>query len=153
MKNKYMCIAALLVGGVMLTQSAALAGKGCQCSKGKKEMNMEEKFFHKTQLILSNSQVLGLSDKQAQDIKDLKIAVEKSLITRQADIDVVATDIKSKLQEDAIDVAGVNQLVDKKYDLKKAKTRYVVESLAKLKGSLSSSQLKKMKDLYKDRKK
>ena len=41
----------------------------------------------------------------------------------------------------------MNKLVDQKYDLKKAKTKTLVDAIAKLKGTLTKEQYDKLKEI------
>lgn len=134
--------------GLLLLSTPVLAKDCSQCGKGKSEGSLEEKFMDKAHFILGNSNALGLSEAQEKVIRELKLNTKKSIIRQDAEIDLVAADIKSKLYEDKIDQAAVNQLVDKKYELKKAKAKVIVEALATLKAQLSANQMKKLKDLY-----
>ena len=70
---------------------------------------------------------------------------------KEAEIEVIGVDIKAKLWEDPIDVQAINALVDKKYDLKKEKTKYLIATCAALKGILTDSQKDKVKELYKSK--
>ncbi len=138
---------AAMVGLLLL--SAPVLAKDCpQCGKGKSEGSLEEKFMDKAHMILGNSTALGLSEAQEKVIRELKLNTKKSLIRQDAEIDLVGADIKSKLYEDKIDLTAVNQLVDKKYELKKVRAKVIVEALSTLKAQLSANQMKKLKDLY-----
>ncbi len=109
---------------------------------------LDEKVFYKAKFILENQDELGLSDKQVEQIKDLKFATKRELVSKDAEIDLVKIDIKEKLYEDKVDVPGMNALIDKKYELKKAKAKYLVKQYADLKGILTDEQLKAMKTLW-----
>ena len=56
-------------------------------------------------------------------VKDLKFSLKRQLITSKADIDLVVVDIKEKMMDDVLDVEAINILIDKKYELKKAKAK------------------------------
>lgn len=115
--------------------------------------NLEEKFSYKAHFILKNTEELGLSDKQVEKIKDLKVKTKKALIGKKAELDVLALDIKGELWKDTIDTGAVNKLIDKKYELKKEKARSLVSAYAALKGILTEKQKEKMKELRKKCKK
>ena len=151
--NKKVVIASLLAVALMLNVTAFEAwaygeGKGKKCYKG-----LEKKFFYKAHMILKNRDELGLSDKQVKKIKDLKIETKKDLIRKNAEIDIVALDIKAAMHGDQIDTALVNKLIDKKYDLKKEKTKSLVGACAAVKGTLTREQKDKLKGLWKKCKK
>jgi len=116
--------------------------KGCQ--KG-----FESKVYKKAYYLLKNEDELDLTDEQVKKIKDLKIAVKKDLITRKAELDLIKIDIQTMLHEDKINLEEINKLIDKKYDLKKAKSKYLVEAYATLKNTLTEDQKKELKKLWK----
>ena len=151
--NKRTVIASLLAIALVLNVTAFEAwafggGKGKKCYKG-----LEEKLFFKAHMILKNRDELGLSDKQVKKIKDLKIETKKDLIRKNAEIGIVALDIKQAMYGDRIDTAAVNKLIDKKYDLKKEKAKSLVGAYAAVKRTLTSEQKGKLKALWKKCKK
>ena len=115
--------------------------------------DMESKFYQKAMVIISNQEELGLSDEGVKKIKDLKIATKKDLIAKKAEIELIAIDIKAALWEDTVDVNAVNALIDRKYDLKKDKTKSLVSAYVTLKGMLTKEQVKTLKGLCKKGKK
>ena len=134
----------LMFGVVTLEAHAKTKGHG---------WNLEKKFSCKTHLILKNTEELGLSDKQVEEIKDLKIATKKDLIRKSAEIDIAALEIKAKMWADPMDTDAINKLVDKKYDLKKEKTKSLIAAYATLKGTLTDGQKTKLKEVFKKCKK
>ena len=105
--------------------------------------------FNKAHFLFKNKEELELTDKQVEEIKDLKISTKKDLIRKKAEIEILALDIKAQMYGDAIDTKAINELIDKKYELKKAKTKSLVEAYAALKKVLTKDQKKKIKELYK----
>lgn len=127
-------------------------GKSCPFGKMKgqdKKDGLDGKFLYKAHFILENAEGLGLSDKQKEEIKKLKMDTKKNLIRQEAEIDILALDIEQKMHGSSIDTKAVNELIDQKYELKKAKAKSSVEAIAKLKQSLSDEQHKKMKEIFK----
>ena len=124
----------------------------CKKTKGHKK-DFGGKVFHKAHFLLKSKEELGLSDKQVKKIKDLKLEAKKDLITKKAEIEVLALDIKAKMHEEKIDTKAINKLIDKKYELKKAKSKSLVGAYAALKNVLTKEQKKKLKGLYKKCKK
>ncbi|MFH1798489.1 MAG: hypothetical protein ABH844_04005 [Candidatus Omnitrophota bacterium] len=118
------------------------ASKACHADFG-------QKFTGKAHLLLSKQEELGLTDEQAQQIKDLKIKMEKDSITKQAEIDLVDVDIKAEFWKDDIDVDAVNTLIDSKYELKKEKEKSTIIACVVLKSMLTEEQIQKMKQLCK----
>jgi len=109
--------------------------------------SLDKKFVNKISLALKNQEELGLSDKQYEKLKTLKMNTKKDLIKRNADIDIIGVDIKGKLWEDPIDKKGINKLIDQKYELKKAKAKALVESYATFQTILTDDQKKKLKEI------
>ena len=119
--------------------------KGKSYSKSGHYDGVEGKFYKKAKYILADKDELALTDKQIKDIKSLKKKVMKDLIKKDADIKTVAVEIKTLMWETPFDVDTVNKLVAEKYELKKAKTQYVISSIHKLYGILTKEQLEKLK--------
>jgi len=156
MRRRNWVIPAAVMFGVLVacTGVHALEGKkGAWERKDGKEAGLEAKFMHKARWILGNSGALGLSDQQVQAVKDLKTSVKKSLVKQDADIELVGVDVGANLKEKKIDVNATNSLLDKKYDLKKARAKSLVKALADLKGILTDAQYDQLKKLKAEKKK
>jgi Spy/CpxP family protein refolding chaperone len=110
--------------------------------------DLEMFFFHKAVFYLSCADELGLTEDQVEKIKGLKMGVKKELIRKESELEILKLDIESALREKQIDVKAVNALVDKKYEIAKAKTKFLVQSLADLKRVLSEEQHAKAKSLW-----
>lgn len=132
---------ALLIMAVPSSQAAH--GRG----KSHDGWGLEEMFFYKAGFILSEQDELGLTEEQMEAIKDLKFEIGKEMIKQQAEIDVLALEVVSKLRGYPIDVEQVNQIVDQEYELKKVKERMTVGALARLKSVLTEEQYQKLKKL------
>ena len=138
----------LIVAALILASPVAFANYGGghgQCNSG--DSGFEGKFFHKAHAIVEHGEEIGLTEEQLDGIRNMKYDVKKVLIKQDADIEILGIDIKRQLQERSFDTEAVNKLVDQKYDLEKAKAKFLVESIAKLKQSLSEEQWEKLKDL------
>ena len=109
--------------------------------------DLDKKFFQKVHLALKNQEELGLSDEQYENLKKLKMNTKKDLIKRQAEIDIVSVDIKGKLYEDPIDTGNINKLIDQKYELKKSKSKALVEAFAAFKNILTEDQKNKLREI------
>lgn len=142
----------LLLGSFLSTSYAYEQGKGkrCQQGKGQHQKSLDEKILYKAHLYLENKEELGLTDEQATAIKDLKLKVKKSLVMMKAEIEVAALDVKAALYKDSIGADAVNALIDKKYELKKAKAKSLVSAYAELKSILTKKQKDKLKEIYKE---
>ncbi len=145
-------MALLLASGLMQSVSFAEKGHG-QYHRGYHKKSTEDKFFAKVQKIYFYQDELKVSDEQLDQIMDLKFALKKDLIQREADIDVIKVDIRSLLYEDQIDVNAINKLIEQKYEIKKAKFKKIVGAYAKLKKVLTKEQMDKLKDIFRDQKK
>ena len=153
MNKKFITIVFLMLLGMAFSVSEASA-KQCSYSghgTSYQSWDLKGKFSHKAYFMLDNQDELGLSEKQVQSIKDLKISVKKDMIRQEAEIEVIGIDLRSKLHGNPVDVNGTNDLVDKKYELKKTKTKGLVEAFAKLKSTLTQEQYDQLKDLYKQK--
>jgi hypothetical protein len=109
------------------------------------------KFFHKAHFLLSNEEELDLSEDQVESIKDLKLTVKKNIIQQDAEVEILALDIRSKLYGHVIDVDGARSLIEQKYALKQAKAMMLVQAIADVKALLSAEQYELMKDLWKSK--
>ena len=145
-------VAALLVLGV--TASFVFAGsdygKSKKMYKDKdKGMTMEYAFFKKVKKIYSNQEDLGVTEEQLGKVKEVKIALKKDLISKKAELDLVKVDITSLMYNDEFSEEVMDGLIDKKYDIKKAKEKRIVSACVSLNGLLTEEQKTKMKELKK----
>ena len=152
MKIKHLCIA-LLISAVIFSSVTTEAYAFDKSKKGGHHLSLEKKFFKKTMLVLSNEEELGLSDKQAKQIKELKVNTKKEIIKINSQIDLVALDIKVQMWEDAIDLEATNKLIGRKYSLKKKKAIAALEAYVALKALLTNEQTEKLKAIRKECKK
>jgi hypothetical protein len=112
---------------------------------------LENKVFHKFDLAMANQVELGLTDEQYEKIKMLEISTTRDLIKKKAEIDVLKIDIKVKFWEDKIDIEGINKLIDKKYEFKKAKAKTLVNAYAQFIKILAEEQKKILRDMIRKR--
>ena len=148
-----MKISKFLFLGVIFTcfaLSAQAGQKGSSCGSKK---CLEEKLYHKAHTFLIYEEELGLTEEKVKKIKELKHETKKELIRSKADIEIIAVDIWAELYNNPIDVDAVNKLIDQKYEIKKAKTKALIQALATLKATLSEEQYATMKKIWKDSKK
>ncbi|MBU1061454.1 MAG: hypothetical protein KJ957_02085 [Candidatus Omnitrophica bacterium] len=139
----------VLFFGILAIESYA---RSCEKMEGY-HGDLEGKFSHKAYFILKGQEELGLSDEQVVKIKDLKIETKKELIRKEAELDILALDIETELQKDTVNRDVVDKLIDRKYDIKKEKAKFLVNAYATLKGLLTTQQKDKMKELWKESKK
>jgi len=126
--------------------------KGGHKEKGHSQKGLDDKFNYKARLFLEKKDELGLSDEQVEAIMDLKLKVKKELIMKDAEIEVLGLDIMTAMHSDSVDVEATNVLIDKKYDAKKSKVKFLIKAYADLKNILTKSQKAKLKSLWKDKK-
>ncbi len=122
-----------------------------RCGHPDKEMNLEEKFYHKAYFILENSAPLGLSEEQVKKIKTLKLNTKKNLIKNNAELEALALDIEAALENEVIDVNGVNALIDKKYAAKSQEAKISLGAYVELKSILSKEQVSKVHEMWKQK--
>ena len=147
--RKIWMAAAVVVLTLGLAAGAAFACDNGGCKLGDQKSGLESKFYCKAQFLMKNQDELGLSDDQITKIKDLKMKTKKDLIMRNAEIDVLALEIKSALYAEKVDINAVNSLVDKKYDLKKKTTKDLISACVAVKDILTKEQKDKLKALWK----
>ncbi|MBZ0165249.1 MAG: Spy/CpxP family protein refolding chaperone [Candidatus Omnitrophica bacterium] len=114
-----------------------------------KDGGMEGMVSHKAHFFLMHQEELGLSEDQVKQIKGLALATKKTVIAKQAEIDIVKTDLHAAMWEESPDAAAVRSLVAKKYDLKKEKALAVTDALLQLKTVLTPEQKAKAKTVWK----
>jgi len=146
MKSK---IALLMLGVFVVCVVSASAHSGGYDKKDGK-FSFDNKFFKKAHCILRNNDELGLTDEQYAKIKQLKLTTKKDLIMKEAEIEIVAIDIKALLWDDKIDVGEADKLLDKKYFLKKEKAKMLIRAYAALKDTLTQEQKDKLAEIRKE---
>lgn len=116
--------------------------------KGDAKMDMEDAFSCKIYCVMANSDEIGLNAEQVEKIRALKYSVKKSIIKNNAEIDILAMDIKEALGKDDIDINAINTLIDKKYMIKAQKTKDIVAACAELKVIMTKDQQKKADEMF-----
>ncbi|MFH1868466.1 MAG: Spy/CpxP family protein refolding chaperone [Candidatus Omnitrophota bacterium] len=129
------------------------SGKSRSRGYGSKSYSTEDKILQKAHFLMEKKEELGLSDEQVAKIKDLKLNAKKESIKKTAEIEIIALDIEAAMRQDAVDAGAIGALIDKKYEIKKAKAKSMVKAYAELKGVLTAEQMGKLKELYKSCKK
>lgn len=148
----------ILFIGVMILAAALVAPLvyagdcGCKKKMAGKAQGLDEMFFHKAKMFLEKEEVLGLTEKQVKTVMDLKMAMKKEVIRLDAEIDILEIDVFSGLRQETVDVENLNSLIDKKYEIKKEKTRAALKAYAELKAVLTPEQKTKLKSLLGEKK-
>lgn len=148
MNTKFAKAAALIL---ILTLTPPISTAYTQSCKETKVhgWSTQDKISHQAHFMLINKDELGLSNEQAKKIKELKLKAKKDSIKAEAEIEMIALDIKAKMWEETVDVTAINKLIDQKYEFKKAKAKSLVAVYAELKGILTDEQKEKLKGLWK----
>ena len=144
---KRIALLIFLLSGLLVTMSYADRDKKAEHHG----YGLETKFFQKVHLAFKNQEELGLSDKQYEKIRTLKMDTKKDLIKRKAEIDTIAVDIKSKLWGDSIDKESIYKLIDQKYELKKARAKAIIDACDTFKNILTDEQKKKLREISSQR--
>ena len=146
--KKYLIVTMALALTVGLMQSVSFADKGYgHGERVYQKKSIKAKFFKTVRLIYLYQDELKVSDEQLDKIKQLKVTLKKDLIQKKADIKVIKVDIRSLLHKDEVDLDAVNRLIDQKYEIKKAKSKMVVESYVNLKKVLTKKQMDNLKKI------
>lgn len=138
--SKILC--AVMLIAVLITPTSF--AKGDEKYKG-----FDEKMCKKFEMIYENKDELDLSEDQKEKLLDAKMKLKRDLIRKEADIKLLALDIKSELYKDEIDTKTINPMIDKKYAMKAEKTKASVAAYATIKDTLSEKQMETLKELYK----
>lgn len=111
--------------------------------------DMEMKFMFKVRYLMENAEKLGLSEEQIQNIKQIKIRVLKSALMKEAEIKSLKLDLWETLGKDSADTKSFNEIIDKKYEIKKQLAQDLFKGIVDVKNVLSKDQQKKMKEMLK----
>lgn len=135
-----MVLSFLLLQTGLSSQAFANHGGGAcgQCQM--KQCELTEKFFAKAHGLWMNQETFELTREQVVAIKSLKMETKKQMIRDNADMEVLAIDIKAGLWGDAVDVNNVNSLVEQTFEIKKRMVKNLVAAEAKLRDLLKPEQ-------------
>ncbi len=152
MKEKFKILTVITIIGLTFISTAI--AEHCQSDnkskRGGRHGNFEQKLMHKVKMCMLFKDELKLSNIQQDKLKTLKVALKKDSIKKQAKIEELKIDIKSLLHEDNFDINEVNGLIDSKYEIKKAKTKFVVDSIAQFNHILKNDQLDELENIIHD---
>lgn len=148
MKNKVI-VALFLIASLIFSLTAVEAWAFEGKKKGRCCQELEKKFDYKTRIIFKNRDELELSDKQVDKIKALKLKIEKDLIRKNAEIEIIALDLKALMSKEKVDLNAANKLIDEKYTFKKGKMKSLVAACVAIKEILTNEQKSKLKSIWK----
>ena len=138
-------MAANLMGLPVIAE--ARSGKCSGSGSGSYSGKFEDKVYKKMFYIYANKEELGISEKQEEALKKMKITLKKDMAKKGYQIEEVSIDIKAMLWEDNFDIKAVNELVDKKYAYKSEKAKLLVKAISDLKTLLTEDQQAKVKNI------
>jgi len=148
-KTLSVCMVIMFIVGISFTAFSANCGF---MGKGKQD-DLEKKFMCKVIMLMSNEEEMDLTEDQVKNIKDLDFKTQKELIMTNAEIEVLGLEMNVLMKSDTLDTAAINNIIDKKYDLKKQKAKSLVAALAGIKSILTEEQKTKLREMYKECKK
>ncbi|MBD3297000.1 MAG: hypothetical protein GF392_06480 [Candidatus Omnitrophica bacterium] len=141
-------IVMIMAAAVMLTALPAMdAMAGGKAGCGYK-IDLEQKLYKKAMFLMTNKRKLGLADSQVNDIMKIKVNAKKELIDKKAEIDKLKVDIMAEMYGEDMDTDKVKELIERKYELKKQKALFLVDSCVSMKDVLDSEQRQRAKDLW-----
>jgi Spy/CpxP family protein refolding chaperone len=118
-------------------------------SKGShQEESLSEKVEHKAKKIISTQDESGLTDEQIDRVKQIKYETKKQVIGNEAEIELLKTDIWHEIYRRPADLDKINQLIDQKYEVKKANSKMLAGAYVTLKEIPTDEQWKKIKAAY-----
>jgi hypothetical protein len=120
------------------------SGKNSDCDK----CPIMSKIMKKAKFFLSNSKEIGLSDEQVAAIKAIKMDTKKAGIRTEAEMKIWEMDLDAKLSEPAVDVEGLNAMIDKASAGWGEGAKQGIATYAKLKAILSEAQMAKAKEIW-----
>ena len=132
--------------------SCPMAGHQCGQTRGDDDGEYQcpiiTKIIKKAHFLLSNKEELALTDEQVGTIKAVKNDAKKASIHQEADMEIGMIDMMGKLSDDALDVEGLNSMIDKGMAGMAEQAKASVQLYAKLKGVLTDEQIAKAKALW-----
>jgi Spy/CpxP family protein refolding chaperone len=156
MKMKTLILAGVLTAFLALGITPAYAGG--ECALGGKSYGGEKHgdkygggFFREAGFVLKSKDALSLSADQVTAIQALHVAAQKDAIQKKADAQILELDLRSKMHGDVADLVSVNNLIDQKYEIKKAQAKALAEAHFKLREILNDQQKIALKDLVKEK--
>ncbi len=94
-------------------QGKAYACKKCDQKSGFKKKGLSSKLMFKAGIMLAKKDLLGLSEEQVNQIKELKVSAKKDIIKGSDEIDILKVDIRNLLHQPTINLPEVKKLIEK----------------------------------------
>lgn len=149
---KKVLIALMLVALLSAYSSAderrgMMGGHMGEMMKGMMGMGENPWFHHGVSMTLMNAEKLGLSDKQKDQLEDLKDKYTKEIIRQDAERQIAEMDVDALLKGDVIDLVKVKDAL-KKVEGIETQIRYIrIEAFTEARKVLTDDQRKKLKEL------
>lgn len=144
---------ALMLVGLLSTFSSAderrgmMGGHMGEMMKGMMGMGENPWFHHGVSMTLMNAEKLGLSDKQKEQLEDLKDKYTKEIIRQDAERQISEMDLDKILKADDTDLAKVKDAL-KKVEGIETQIRYIrIEAFTEARKVLTEEQKGKLKNL------
>ena len=131
---------------VLFSSGLVEAGSKAKESGGCKIYN---KICSNSKIIMNNSEKLGISDAQREEVRKMKYETKKNKIKACADIKLAGVEISEALWKEKVDIDKVNALIDKKYQMKAQLKKDMVGSYVALNEMLTTEQKEKIKTIRK----
>jgi len=117
-----------------------------------KRLGMQDKFFKKIKLLHKFQKEVDLTKEQEKEVEKISLTLKKELILKNAEVEVLAIEIKSGLYQEEVDMESINNFIDKKYEIKKEIAKKVAAAMAEMKKVITKEQCEKLKGLKKESK-
>ncbi|MDD5634733.1 MAG: Spy/CpxP family protein refolding chaperone [Candidatus Omnitrophica bacterium] len=107
--------------------------------------------YCKIGILLSKAEELNLTESQIKAMMELKNRVDKQMINYDAQIGVVMIDLRAMMCQDDLNKAEIDKLIDKKYEIKKEKAKYITSTMVEVNSLLTPDQKKAYKSMMKNK--
>ena len=144
MKKIIFCIALMLVLGVSF--SFAQETPDGQIAQPQRDILLSN-FNNSIDIALANRSLLGLSDKQIQQIKKLSADVKKKIISIDAQIRTLKVDINTLSWEAPLNLDQSNALLAESHELFQQRGQYLLNSISDFHKILNKNQLKQFNSI------
>jgi len=110
------------------------------------DFSIKNQLFTHIESSLDRVEQMEFSKEQVGKINKIKLDLDKELVKRKAEIDVIKLEIQSMIWQQKMDVKAINSLLDQKYKIKNALARFIVSSMKKFNDVLTEEQFLMLKN-------
>ncbi len=107
------------------------------------------RLMRKACFLLGHADEIGLSEDQVKQIQTIRMDAKKDMIRGEAEMQIAHMDLQAKLQEEVLDVEGLNAMVDTFGANMITGAKKAVERYAALRAVLKPEQAAKAKEIWK----